>query len=150
MTTVTRLLRRKTRIDKLEKNILTVVTWNVQTPWTESKLELLRIEIKHFRYDIVGISEVRWTGKGEMPNGNFIWSGDERTHTSGVEFLLSDQAKKALIGYNPISSRILTEKFNASPFKMKVIHVYASTFATSEEDIEACYSDIHEVLSKTD
>lgn len=39
------------------------------------KLELLKSEMKRFTYDIVGISEVRWTGKGETSNGDFIWSG---------------------------------------------------------------------------
>lgn len=32
---------------------------------TAGKLELLRNEMKRFRYDIIGISEVRWTGKDE-------------------------------------------------------------------------------------
>ena len=43
---------------KIAKNTLTVGTWNVQTLWTTGKLELLRNEMKRFRYDIVGISEV--------------------------------------------------------------------------------------------
>ncbi len=90
---------------------LTVGTWNVQTLWAAGKLKLLRNEMKRFRYDIIGISEVRWTGKGETPNGDFIWSGEESSHMKGVGFLLSTQAKKALIGYNPISSRIISVRF---------------------------------------
>jgi hypothetical protein len=68
---------------KLAKNTLTVGTWNVQTLWTAGKLELLRNEMKRFRYDIIGISEVRRTGKGETPNGDFIWSGEESSHMRG-------------------------------------------------------------------
>ena len=56
----------------LAKNTLTVGTWNVQTLWTTRKLELLRNEMNRFRHDIVGISEVRWTGKGETSNRDFI------------------------------------------------------------------------------
>ena len=132
------------------KNTLTVGTWNVQTLWAAGKLELLRNEIKRFKYDIIGISEVRWTGKGETLNGDFIWSGEETLHMRGVGFLLSVKAKKALIGYNPISSRIISARFDAAPFKISVIHVYAPTSASSEEDIEAFYSDIEEVITKTD
>jgi hypothetical protein len=135
---------------KLVKNTLTVGTWNVQTLWAAGKLELLRNEMKRFRYDIIGISEVRWTGKGETPNGDFIWSGEESSHMRGVGFLLSTQAKKALIGYNPISSRIISARFDAAPFKISVIHVYAPTSSSSEEDIEAFYNDIEEALTKTD
>ena len=135
---------------KLAKNTLTVGTWNVQTLWAAGKLELLRNEMKRFRYDIIGISEVRWTGKGETPNGDFIWSGEESSHIRGVGFLLSAQAKKALIGYNTISSRIISARFDAAPFKISVIHVYAPTSSSSEEDIVAFYNDIEEALTKTD
>jgi len=134
----------------LAKNSLTVGTWNVQTLWAAGKLELLRNEMKRFKYDIIGISEVRWTGKGETPNGDFIWSGEETIHMRGVGFLLSAQAKKALIGYNPISSRIISARFDAAPFKISIIHVYAPTSASSEEDIEAFYNDIEEIIAKTD
>jgi hypothetical protein len=65
---------------KLVKNTLTVGTWNVQTLWAAGKLELLRNEMKRFRYEIIGISEVRWTGRDEKPNVDFIWSGEENTH----------------------------------------------------------------------
>ncbi|CAF3474033.1 unnamed protein product, partial [Rotaria sp. Silwood2] len=78
--------------------------------------------MKRFRYDIIGISEVRWTGKGETPQGDFIWSGEETSHIRGVGLLLSKQAPKALIGYNPISSRIISARFDAAPFKISVIH----------------------------
>ena len=122
----------------------------MQTLWAAGKLELLRNEMKRFRYDIIGISEVRWTGKGETPTGDFIWSGEEKSHMRGVGFLLSAQAKKALIGYNPISSRIISARFDAAPFKITVIHVYAPTSSSSEEDIEAFYSDIEDALAKTD
>jgi len=67
----------------------------------------------------------------------------------GVGFLLSAQAKKALIGYNPISSRIISARFGAVPFNITVIHVYAPTSTSSEEDIEAFYSDIEDALAKT-
>ena len=134
---------------KLAKNILTVGTWNVQTLWAAGKLELLRNEMKRFRHDIIGVSEVRWTGKGETSNGDFIWSGEEKLHMRGVGFLLSPQAKKALIGYNPISSRLISAKFAATPFDITVIHAYAPTSSSTDEDIESFYSDIEDALAQT-
>ncbi|CAF3808299.1 unnamed protein product [Rotaria socialis] len=44
---------------KIMKDTLTVGTWNVQTLWVTRKLELLRNEMKRFRFDVIGISEVR-------------------------------------------------------------------------------------------
>lgn len=56
----------------------------------------------------------------------------------GVGLLLSEEAKTTLIGYNPISSRIIT-----------VIHVYAPTSLSSEEDIEAFYNSTENALAKS-
>jgi hypothetical protein len=61
----------------------------VQTLLAAGKLELLRSEMKRFIYDIIGISEVRWTGKGKTPNGDFIYSGEETSHMRGVDLLLT-------------------------------------------------------------
>ena len=65
-----------------------------------------------------------------------------------MEILLSIQAKKALIGYNPISSRIVSARFDATLFKISVIRVYAPTSSSSEEDVEAFYNDIEEAINK--
>ncbi|CAF4568230.1 unnamed protein product, partial [Rotaria sp. Silwood2] len=73
---------------RLRKEILTIGTWNVRTLWEAGKLDLLRHELKRFRYDIIGVSETRWTGKGETATGDFIWSGEENIHANGVGFLL--------------------------------------------------------------
>ena len=81
--------------------------------------------MKRFSYDIIGISEVRWTGKGETPLGDFIWSGEEKMGVKGVGFLLSPRARKSLIGFNPINSKIISARFEASPFHITVIHAYA-------------------------
>jgi len=34
---------------------------------------------------------MRWTGSGEMNNGEIIWSGEEKNHTKGVGFLLNKE-----------------------------------------------------------
>ena len=93
---------------------------------------------------------LKYAGQEKAKHQTVISSGQEkRTHTRGVGLLLGTQARKALIGYNPISSRIITARFDAAPFKLTVVHVYAPTSLSSEEDIEAFYSDIEDTLAKT-
>ena len=133
---------------KIAKNTLTVGTWNVQTLWTTGKLELLRNEMKRFGYDIVGISEVRWTGKGETSNRGFIWSGEDKTHVRCVGMLLSDRSRKALIRYNPVNSRVITARFDAAPYKITVIYAFAPTMASSDKDIGTFYSILENALAK--
>ncbi|CAF4668468.1 unnamed protein product, partial [Rotaria sp. Silwood2] len=127
---------------KLTKDTFTVGTWNVRTLWAAGQLELLRNEMKCYKYDVVGISEVRWTGKGQTLTGDFIWSGENNTHTKGVGFLLSTRARQSLLGYNPINSRIITARFRGAPFNTTIINIYAPTSDASDNDIEAFYGDL--------
>ena len=76
-------------------------------------------------------------------------SGQEKVkHVRGVGMLLSDRARKALMGYNPVNSRVITARFDAAPYKITVIHAYAPTAASCDEDIEAFYSILEDALAK--
>ncbi|CAF4238801.1 unnamed protein product [Rotaria socialis] len=107
---------------KIMKDTLTVGTWNVQT---------------------------LWTGKGEISGGDFIWSGEDITHSRGVGMLLFARVKHIPIGYNPISSRVITARFHTTPFKLTVIHEYALTSASSADEIEIFYDSIEHALTQT-
>ena len=63
--------------------------------------------------------------------------------------LLSTKTKRVLIGYNPISSQVITARFNATLFKLTVIHVYAPTSASSDDEIEILYDSIENTLART-
>jgi hypothetical protein len=97
--------------------------------------------MRRFSYDIIGISEVRWTGKGETSNGDFIWSREEKLHMRGVGFLISAQANKALIGYAPISPRVILTRFAAVPFDIIVIHARILPIPKS-------YTFLHRLLTR--
>ena len=62
--------------------------------------------------------------------------------------LLRDRVRKALIGYNPINSRVVTARFDAMPYKITVIHAYAPTTDSSNEDIEVFYNILDDTLIK--
>ncbi len=61
---------------KLAKNTLTVGTWNVQTLWAAGKLELLRNEMKRFRYDIIVFPKC--DGQEKVKHRMEISSGQEK------------------------------------------------------------------------
>src|ERR1700733_4912129 len=77
-----------------------------------------------------------------MEGGKILWSGGETRHEAGVGFLLSNRARDALLGYKPVSDRIIVARFGAQPFNMTVIQIYAPTAASTEEDIDKFYSDL--------
>ena len=145
--------RKPTTTLKHVTQTLSIGTWNVRTLWAAGRLQLLQEEISRFKCDILGISEMRWTMAGETNDSKVLWSGNERKHEAGVGFLLSDQARKALLGYKPINERLIAARFSAQPFNITVIQAYAPTADSQEEAIENFYEDLTmsiEEVSKND
>jgi len=49
-------------------------TWNVRTMTIDGKIEMVEAELERLRIGSLGLSEVRWTGKGHFltNDGNLI------------------------------------------------------------------------------
>ena len=52
------------RSDDVKRNIV-IGTWNVRS-MNQGKLEVVKQEMARVNVDILGISELKWTGKGEF------------------------------------------------------------------------------------
>ena len=71
-----------------QKEEFTYGTWNVRTLNGEGKLEQLEHEMDRYRWNFLGIVEMRWLENGEMTTekGHHIWfSGKEKKREEGVE-----------------------------------------------------------------
>ena len=68
---------------QLLKEVTTIGTWNLLTIQKCGKIIELERELIKYRWHIIGLSEVRWLGKGEVmkEGGNTIWhSWNETKH----------------------------------------------------------------------
>ena len=62
-----------------------------------------------------------------MMNTGFI-SVEKRTDMSmGVEFLVHKDIVNAVLGCQPVSSRLISNRLRAAPFNITIIQVYAPT-----------------------
>ncbi|KAL3856188.1 hypothetical protein ACJMK2_010968 [Sinanodonta woodiana] len=79
------------------KHQVTIATWN--NSLGKKKLN------EWFKWDIIGVAEVRITGHGtvEYDWHTLLYSGDKRAHQGGVGLLLSKTASKSLVDWNPIT-----------------------------------------------
>ena len=133
---------------KVARTEVILGTWNVRTLRESGRLELLKHELNRYKWDIIGLSEVRWTGKGEADDGHFLWSGEDRVHHRGVGLLLNKTAKKALLGFNPVNSRIISARFKAQPMHLTVIQVYALTADCDDSEINHFYSMLNDTMKQ--
>ena len=78
--------------------------------------------------------------------GTIYYSGSDRQGLSGVAFVATPAISKFVLGYNPISDRIISIRLQAKPLNLSVVQVYAPTSAASEDDINNFYNALQDVL----
>ena len=122
-------------------------TWNVRS-MNQGKLEVVKQELARVNIDILGISELRWTGKGEF-NSDYhyiYYCGQESLRRNGVAIRVHKRAWNAVLGCNLKNNRRISVPFQGKSFKITVIQVYAPTSNTEEAEVEQFYEDLQDLL----
>ena len=99
-----------------------IATLNVRT-----LSQLCTHEIENYNWHILGMCETRWTYSGEVKTGEghkFCYSGGDDRHANGVDFLVHTSIRSAVLGCQPISSRIITICLREKPLNITIIQVY--------------------------
>ena len=126
-----------------------IATWNVNTLYQVGKLENLKKEAERMKLDVVGVSEVRWTGSGQITSGSWTlyYSGGE-THDAGVGVLLRKEVAEAVVGCWQVSERVILVKIDAKPIPLNIIQVYAPTGDHSDDEDDDFYEQVDSVRSR--
>ena len=136
---------------KLPKEGTTLGTWNVRTLYQCGKVKELTHELERYKWDIIGLAEVRWTGFGETSTdeGHKIWfSGDQSKHQYGVGFIVRKEVVKSVISCSPITSRLISIRICAKPHNLMIIQVYAPTSDHDDEEVETFYEEMEQIIKK--
>lgn len=131
------------RTTKLQlRNDIRIGTWNVRGLIDEGKLHVLDHELERCNTVITGLSETHWkeSGHRNLENHTIYFSGNELSSFAGVGIAIPKLWTESVLGYNPVSDRIITMKLSASPCALNIIQVYAPTSAATEEKIENFYN----------
>ena len=99
--------------------------------------------MKRLNINILGLGETRWTNCGSFNSDKcaVLYSGGNK-HKRGVAFLLEENTAKCIIGYRPVSDRIIVLKLKGKHFNNTIIQVYAPTCTCSSEEIEQFYENL--------
>ena len=110
------------------KEQYSIGTWNVR-PMNQGKLQVVKQEMARMDVNILGISELKWTGMGEFNSDDhyiYIYScGQESLRRNGVAIMVNKRIQNAILGCNLKNDRMISVHFQGKPFTITVIQVYA-------------------------
>ena len=108
-------------------------------------------EMARMNVDILGISELKWTGMGKFNSDDhyIYYCGQESLRRNGVAMMVNRRVRNAVLGCNLKNDRMISVHFQGKPFKITVIQVYAPTSNTEEAEVERFYEDLQDLSELT-
>ena len=93
----------------------------------QGKLEAVKQEIARVNINILGISELKWSGMGEFNSDDhyIYYCGQESLRRNEIALIVNKRVRNAVLGYNLKNERIISVCFQGKPFSITVNQVYA-------------------------
>ena len=117
----------------------------------QGKLEVVKQVMAKVKVDILGISELKWTGMGEFNSDDhyIYYCGQESLRRNGVAIMVNKRVRNAVLGCNLKNDRMISVHFPGKPFNITVIQVYAPASNAEEAEVERFYEDLQDLLELT-
>ena len=79
----------------------------------QGKLEVVKQEMTRVIIDILGISQLRWTGMGEFNSGDhyIYYCGQESLRRTGVAIIVNKRVRNAVLGGDLKNNRMISVPF---------------------------------------
>ena len=87
-------------------------TWNVRS-MNQGKLEMVKQEMARVSINVLGISELKWTGMSEFNSDDcyIYYCGQESLRRNGVALIVNKRVWNAVLGCNPQYDRMISVHF---------------------------------------
>ena len=116
----------------------------------QGRLEVVRQEMARVNVNILGISELKWTGMGEFNSDDhyIYYCGQKSLRRNGVAIIVNKRVQNTVLGCNLKNDRMISVRFQGKPFSITVIQVYVPTSNAEEAEVEQFYEDLQNLLEK--
>ena len=104
----------------------------------QGKLEVVTQEMARVNINILGISELRWTGLGEFNSDHhyIYYCGQESLRRNAVVIMVNKRVQNSVLGCNLKNNRMISVHLQDKPFNITVIQVYAPTSNAEEAEVD--------------
>ena len=110
----------------------------------QGKLEVVKQEMARVNVDILGISELKWTGMDEFNSEDHYINhcGQESLRRNGVAIMVNQRVRNAVLGCSLKNDRMISVRLQRKSFNITVIQVYVPTSNAEEAEVEWFYEDL--------
>ena len=83
----------------------------------QGQLEVVKQKMARVNVDILGISELKWTGMGEFNSDNhyIYYCGQESLRRNGLAIIVNKRVQNAVLGYSLKNDRMISVCFQGKP-----------------------------------
>ena len=87
----------------------------------QGKLEVVKQEMARVNVDILGISELKWTGMGEFNSDDhyIYYCGQESLRRNGVAIIVNKRVLNAVLGCNLKNDRMISVRFQGKTIQLQ-------------------------------
>ena len=108
----------------------------------QGKLEVVKQEMARMNINILGISELKWTGKGKFNSDDhyIYYCGQESLGRNGVALIVKKRVQNAVLGCNIKNDRMILVHFQGKTFSITIIQVFKPATVLKKLKLK---SDVH-------
>ena len=98
--------------------------------------------------DILGISELKWTGMGEFNSDDhyIYYCEQDSLRRNEVAIIVNKRVQNAVLGCNLKNERMIFVHFQGKPFNITVIQAYAPNSNAEKAEVERFYKDLQDLF----
>ena len=87
----------------------------------QDKLEVVKQEMARVNIDILGISELKWTGMGEFNSDDhyIYYCRQESLRRNGVAIMVNKRVRNTVLGCNLKNDRVISVRFQGKPLSRR-------------------------------
>ena len=117
----------------------------------QGKLEVIKQEMARVNFNILGISELKWTAMGEFKSDDhyIYYCVQESLGRNGIDIIGNKRVWNAVLGCNLKNDRMISVRLQGKPFNTTAIQVYALTSNAEEAEVEWFYEVLQDFLELT-
>ena len=110
----------------------------------QRKLEMVKQKMARVNIDILGISELKWTGMGEFnSDDHYIYDcGQKSLRRNEVAIIVKKRIQNAVLGCNLKNDSTISVLFQGKSFNITVVEDYAPNTNAKEAEVEWFYEDL--------